>query len=169
MLACNTGRLKWTNETDQKDIVHKSLRAHTIPANSIQHKTAPATLQWVMDVILWSIEWQSVLVYLGDIVVSSKFANNQKAHLGQVLKLFLDARNTLKLKTLILRRVDQLLGGLYRTSTTGTIGRKKRSRTNTQKPATQAELRSFFCHCNVLSSIVASALRVTAVLVKKIL
>lgn len=61
-------------------------------------KNRPATFQQGKEVILLSVKWQSVLVYLDDIVVFSKNDNKHMAHYPQVLTMLRIARVTLKLR-----------------------------------------------------------------------
>lgn len=61
-------------------------------------KNAPETFQREMNIILLSVQWQSTLVYLDDIVAFLKNANDHTAPLRKALTLLHDSRVTLKMK-----------------------------------------------------------------------
>lgn len=61
-------------------------------------KITPATFQRAIAAILWSVKWQSALVYFEDIVVVLKNAKKNMARLQQVLTLLPDALVTLMLE-----------------------------------------------------------------------
>lgn len=70
-------------------------------------KNAPGTFSAVMDIILSSIRWQFVLVYLDDIVIFSKCPGKDVDLSRQVLTLSSDDVETLKMRALT-NRIDYL-------------------------------------------------------------
>lgn len=61
-------------------------------------KKAPVTLQRATDPIIYSVKWQSGMVYIKDIMVFSRNSNNHLAHFRQLLALLWYVRNIHKLK-----------------------------------------------------------------------
>lgn len=61
-------------------------------------RNAPGTLQRTMEVMMFSVKWQHVLVYVDDVVVLSKTPANAIEHIRSVLALLQDANVILKLK-----------------------------------------------------------------------
>lgn len=129
----------------------------------------PVTLQRAMNAIFFSVKWQSVLVYLDDIVVFSKNANSHMVLLEQALALLRDAGVLLKLKKcpFFVEKINYLrkvirpgLLKLYETTTAAVL--------ELRDPATQTELRSFLGLCNVFSQFFSNFSRVAAPLNKKL-
>jgi hypothetical protein len=57
---------------------------------------APATFQRAMDIILSEVRWESVIVYLDDVIVFSRTFEDHLKHLGVVLSKLGEAGATLK-------------------------------------------------------------------------
>lgn len=62
-------------------------------------KNSPTTFQRSTDVIIASVEWQFVLVYLNHFIVFSNNAVDHINQVGSVSTFFKDSAITLKLKT----------------------------------------------------------------------
>lgn len=67
--------------------------------NAMLPNNTSRAFQHAMDFILFSVMWQSALVYLDDIVIFSKFLDEHMDHVRQALRSFDDAGETLKLKS----------------------------------------------------------------------
>jgi hypothetical protein len=52
---------------------------------------APATFQRLMDTVFYDVLWKFVLVYMDDIIIFSKTAQEHKIHLEEVFKLLMKA------------------------------------------------------------------------------
>jgi hypothetical protein len=52
---------------------------------------APATFQRLMDTVFYDVTWNFVLVYMDDIIIFSKTAEDHKVHLEEVFKLLIKA------------------------------------------------------------------------------
>lgn len=59
-------------------------------------KNVPGTFQRSMDVILASLRWQMILLYLVDITIYSKTAEEHINHVRKALKLLQEAEVTSK-------------------------------------------------------------------------
>ena len=60
-------------------------------------KNAPSTFQGMIDIILTTVKWKQVLVYLDDIIVFSPTIDEHFSHVKQVLSLLHNAEAMVRL------------------------------------------------------------------------
>lgn len=111
---------------------------------------APATFQRALDVILSGLKWQMCLVYLDDVIVFSKTAEDHVHHLDTILTRLRKAGVTLNLKKRsFFKREVEYLGHLV------CPGQLKVHNKNTEAlrqavfPKTKTQMKSFLGACNV--------------------
>lgn len=89
-------------EIDEEDRDKTAFTSHRGPNRLIRMpigvRNAPGTFQRIMDVILSSIKWQFIFVYLDNIVIFSKSPEQYRGLTRKVLTIFENAGVTLKLK-----------------------------------------------------------------------
>lgn len=99
-LNCNNDY--WQNETDEEAKEKTAFNFHYGLYQLIRKlfgmKSAPATTQRMMDVMLPKIKWQYVLVFSDDIVIFSKKPNDPIKHTRSVLRVLKVIGVTVKLK-----------------------------------------------------------------------
>lgn len=111
-----------------------------------------------MDVILSSVIWQSELLYLDDIVVFSKNANNNhKAQLRQVLTGLRDAGVTIKLKRRsFFEEKINYLGHVIQPGRQELLEATSTAALELRNPTTQTRLTSFSNLCSVFRRFVTN-------------
>lgn len=111
---------------------------------------APATFQRAIDMILTGVKWQYALVYLDDIIVFSKAADDHLRHLDQVFTLLGEAGVTLKAsKCHLFSNEVEYLGHVVRPGRISVNEKNLKAIKKARFPETQTQLRSFLGMCNV--------------------
>lgn len=111
---------------------------------------APATFQRAIDMLLAGLKWKSVLVYLDDVIVFSRSAQEHVGHLEEVFSLIAKAGISLKAsKCFLFQEEVEYLGhivgkGHVRVNEKNLVGLRK-----AEPPTTKKSLRSFLGMCNV--------------------
>lgn len=132
-------------------------------------RNSPTTFQRAVNAVLSSSKWKSALVYLNDIVVSSKSVEDDMSHLRQVLTRLRHSGVALKLKNrFFLAEIIDHLGHVIRPSKVKIINTTVLAVKALKDPGNQKKLRFFLALCNVLRCFVLTFSRVDAPLNKKL-
>ena len=111
---------------------------------------APATFQRAIDMILAGVKWQYALVYLDDIIVFSRTAEEHISHLDKVFTLLSEAGVTLKpSKCHLFSNEVEYLGHVVRPGRISVNEKNLKAIRRANFPQTQTQLRSFLGMCNV--------------------
>ena len=124
---------------------------------------APATFQRAMDILLAGLRWKSCLVYLDDIIVFSRTAEEHLVHVKEILEKLQDAGVSLKLKKcrFFAETVDYL-GHVVRPGLLEVATKNTAAIDGFEEPKTQTHLRSFLGVCNVYRRFVPNFAQVSA-------
>ena len=124
---------------------------------------APATFQRAMDILLAGLRWKSCLVYLDDIIVFSRTAEEHLVHVEEILEKLQDAGVSLKLKKcrFFAETVDYL-GHVIRPGLLEVATKNTAAIDGFEEPKTQTHLRSFLGVCNVYRRFVPNFAQVSA-------
>ena len=110
---------------------------------------APATFERLMERVLTGLQWQTCLVYLDDIIIYSKGADEHRRRLEEVLGRLSAAGLKLKpAKCQLMRRSVTFLGHVVSSSGVATDPEKIGAVREWQTPDTLSNLRSFLGLCS---------------------
>ena len=124
---------------------------------------APATFQRTLDILLSGFRWKTCLVYLDDIIIFSKSAEEHLKHVEQVLSVLRTAGLSLKLsKCNFFTDTVDYLGHVIRPGLLQVATKNTEAIKGFQHPKTQTNLRSFLGMCNVYRRFVPNFARVAA-------
>ena len=124
---------------------------------------APATFQRAIDMVLGQYRWKTCLVYLDDIIVFSRTAEEHIRHVEEVLTTLQDAGFSLKLrKCEFFAETVDYLGHVIRPERLQVAQQKIEAVKGFKMPTTQTELRSFLGLCNVYRRFVPNFARAAA-------
>lgn len=151
-LDCNAGY--WQIPVAKED---RPLTAFTCHSGTWQCKrlpfglcNAPATFQRAMDMILAGVKWQICLVYLDDVIVFSKSAEDHLEHLETVLSLLKAHGVSLKAnKCHLFQEEVDYLGHVIRPGRVLVNEKNTRALRGLQYPRTQTQMKSFLGMCGV--------------------
>jgi transposase InsO family protein len=111
---------------------------------------APATFQRAMDIILSEVRWDSVLVYLDDVIIFSRSFEEHVKHLGIVLQKMSEAGATLKFpKCKFFRQAVDYLGHRILPHKLQVLKRNVDAISRAEPPTTKTQVRSFLGLCGV--------------------
>lgn len=111
---------------------------------------APATFQRAMDIILAGVKWRVCLVYLDDVIVFSRSAEEHLAHLDQVLTLLKENGVSLKAsKCHLFQEEVEYLGHVVRPGRISVNEKNTKALRGLHYPRTQTQLKSFLGMCGV--------------------
>lgn len=111
---------------------------------------APATFQRAMDMILAGVKWQTCLIYLDDVIVFSKTAEQHLDHLAEVLDLLAAAGVTLKAtKCHFFQKEVEYLGHVVTPGRVAVNTKNTDALRRIRYPRTQTHLKSFLGMCGV--------------------
>lgn len=68
-------------------VTHHGLFKYTCMA--LRLKNGPATLQRVMNVIVATVKWEHVLLYIDEIIIFSRTLQEQLMHVDEVLRILM--------------------------------------------------------------------------------
>ena len=132
---------------------------------------APATFQRAMDIILSEVRWESVIVYLDDIIIFSRTFEEHIRHLGIVLSKLSAAGATLKFsKCHFFRQTVDYLGHRILPHKLQVLAKNVDSLAKAEPPTSKTQIRSFLGLCGVYRRFVpnyASIARPLTALTKK--
>ena len=115
---------------------------------------APATFERLMERVLTGLQWQTCLVYLDDIIIYSKGADEHRRRLEEVLGRLSAAGLKLKpAKCQLMRRSVTFLGHVVSSSGVATDPEKIGAVREWQTPDTLSNLRSFLGLCSSLGEL----------------
>ena len=113
-------------------------------------KNAPMTFQRAIDIILAPFKWQSVMVYLDDVIVFSNNADQHLEDLTAVLRLLHNAGMTIKFnKCFFMHETIEYLGHVIRPSELRVADKTVAAVKQMKLPETKTQVRSFLGMCNV--------------------
>jgi Reverse transcriptase (RNA-dependent DNA polymerase) len=111
---------------------------------------APATFQRAMDIILSEVRWESVIVYLDDIIVFSRTFADHLKHMGVVLSKLSEAGATLKFsKCHFFRRSVDYLGHIILPHKLQVLEKNFEAIRKATAPTRKTQVRSFLGLCGV--------------------
>ena len=111
---------------------------------------APATFQRAMDIILSEVRWESVIVYLDDVIVFSRTFEEHLKHLGVVLGKLSEAGATLKFsKCHFFRRSVDYLGHRLLPHKLQVLEKNVEAIRKASAPTSKTQVRSFLGLCGV--------------------
>lgn len=111
---------------------------------------APATFQRALDIILSGLKWQMCLVYLDDVIVFSKTAEDHVRHLDLVLTRLRKAGVTLNLeKCAFFKREVEYLGHIICPGQLKVHNKNTDALREASFPKTKTQMKSFLGACNV--------------------
>ena len=111
---------------------------------------APATFQRAMDIILSEVRWESVIVYLDDVIIFSRTFEDHVKHLEVVLNKLHEAGATLKFsKCHFFRRSVDYLGHKVLPHKLQVLEKNLQSIAKAETPSSKREVRSFLGLCGV--------------------
>lgn len=111
---------------------------------------APATFQRALDIILSGLKWQICLVYLDDVIVFSKSAEEHVRHLDVVLTRLRKAGVTLNLeKCAFFKKEVEYLGHLVCPGQLKVHNKNTEALKRATFPKTKTHMKSFLGACNV--------------------
>ena len=132
-------------------------------------RNAPATFQRAMDIILARVRWRFVLVYLDDIIIFSRGAEEHLSHLESVLKLLQEAGATLRIpKCHFFKEQVKYLGHILRPGKLAIYGRNLEAINKAMPPKNKTQVRSFLGMCNVYRRFVAGYTKIAHPLNQKV-
>ena len=111
---------------------------------------APATFQRAMDILLSDVRWESVIVYLDDIIIFSKSFEEHVRHLRVVLQKLTDSGATLKFsKCKFFRQSVDYLGHHLLPHKLQVLKKNVEAIEKAEAPTTKTQVRSFLGLCGV--------------------
>jgi Reverse transcriptase (RNA-dependent DNA polymerase) len=115
-------------------------------------RNAPATFQRLVDITLAGLTWKSCLVYLDDIIVFSKTAEEHLSHLDEVLHRLYRAGLSLNMKKChFFKETVSYLGHVIHPGKLAVAGKNTSALKTAKFPTTQSELRSFLGLCSMFT------------------
>ena len=124
-------------------------------------KNAPASFQRALDLILAGFKWKTCLVYIDDVIIFSRTAEEHLVHLSDVLEALQAAGITLKFaKCDFFTDTVKYLGHVIKPGTLSVDNAATASLKGMEYPRNQTELRSFLGLCNVYRRFVPEFARV---------
>ena len=133
---------------------------------------APATFQRAMDIILSEVRWESVLVYLDDVIIFSRSFEEHVKHLDLVLQKLSEAGATLKFsKCKFFRQAVDYLGHRLLPHKLQVLKKNVDAISRAEPPTTKTQVRSFLGLCGVYRRFVphfASIAKPLTVLTKRV-
>ena len=113
-------------------------------------RSAPATFQRALDIILSGVRWQSCLIYLDGVIVFSRSTDEHLRHVEEMLTLLRRAGITLKLtKCSFFQPKVDYLGHLITPGKLSVATENTKSFAHAQFPRNTTQLRSFLGAANV--------------------
>jgi Reverse transcriptase (RNA-dependent DNA polymerase) len=151
-LDCNSGYWQVPIPEEDRDktafVTHCGLHRFTRMPFGLFN--APATFQRALDLILAGVKWKYALVYLDDVIVYSRNAEEHLGQLDHVLSLLAQAGATLKLKKCeFFKSSVNYLGHVVLPGKLAVAPRNVDTIRQAKYPTTRTELRSFLGMCNV--------------------
>jgi len=151
-LDCNAGY--WQVAIAPEDREKTAFVCHE---GAYQYKRTPfglinplATSQRALVIILSGVKWQSCLIYLDDVIVSSKMEKEHIGHVDHALRLLREAGVTLCLpKGRFFRTTVEYLGHEIKPGRLGVMDANTRALRGAHCPTTRTQVRSFVGLCNV--------------------
>lgn len=129
---------------------------------------APATFQRAIDMILGGLKWKSCLVYLDDIIVFSRSAEDHVGHLREVFEALQGAGLSLKAKKChFFQEEVEYLGHVVGRGHLKVQDKNIRGLEEASPPRCKKDLRSFLGMCNVYRRFVKDYARIARPLAAK--
>ena len=118
---------------------------------------APATFQRAMDILLSEVRWESVIVYLDDIIIFSRSFDEHVSHLRVVLAKLVESGATLKFgKCKFFRKAVDYLGHHLLPHKLQVLKKNVEAIEQSEAPKTKTQVRSFLGLCGVYRRFVPS-------------
>ena len=124
---------------------------------------APATFQRTLDIVLSRFKWKSCLVYIDDIIIFSRNAEEHLRHVEEILITLRDAGVSLKIaKCEFFKDTVKYLGHVIKPGRLEVDALATKALKGMHHPRNQTELRSFLGLCNVYRRFVPNYSRIAA-------
>ena len=157
-LDCNAGY--WQIPVAEEDRHHTAFTCHSGAWKFVRLPfglcNAPSTFQRAMNMILAGVKWQICLLYLDDVIFSSRSPEEHLEHLDEVLTRLRKAGVTFKAaKCHLFQEEVEYLGHVIRPGRVHVLEKNLRALRGLRYPETQTQMKSFLGMCGVYRRFVA--------------